>query len=293
MKGRLSRGRFSSAVSFVITLLVLQLAGIALKEYGLLGQVEVTEISEATESSHVEMDSVKMARDTVLSPKVIVEKVGRKSGSVMPFIFDPSTADSATFVKLGFTPKQAISIIRYRKMRGGFRSASDFASSYVVSESQFKRLSPYIHFEELEGSESKIDGGKKRYPIDINSADSCDLVALPGIGPYYASKIIQMRDLLGGIAHEDQLLDIYGFGEERIDLIRQKIIIDSNKVKVIGADTASMATLAKHPYLGEYVARAVLKFREINGSAMCTFKELVKNRVFRGDNVRFIRYYIR
>ena len=34
--------------------------------------------------------------------------------------------------------------------------------------------------------------------LDLNRADSADLLPLPGIGPVFASRIIRYRDLLGG-----------------------------------------------------------------------------------------------
>lgn len=39
--------------------------------------------------------------------------------------------------------------------------------------------------------------GKPVLPIDINLADSAQLLPLPGIGPVYAGRIIKYRNLLG------------------------------------------------------------------------------------------------
>jgi len=41
-------------------------------------------------------------------------------------------------------------------------------------------------------------------PIPINSADSVQLLPLPGIGPVYAGRIIRYRELLGGYVQTDQ-----------------------------------------------------------------------------------------
>ena len=90
------------------------------------------------------------------------------------FRFNPNTATVEDFCRLGFTIKQAEAINAYRKKGGRFRRKSDFAKSYVVSDSIYRRLENYIDIPLL----------------DLNAADSTALDDLPGIGGWYASKII-------------------------------------------------------------------------------------------------------
>ncbi|MBQ1754135.1 MAG: helix-hairpin-helix domain-containing protein, partial [Bacteroidales bacterium] len=98
------------------------------------------------------------------------------------FAFDPNTVSVADLQRLGLSERQAQSIENYREKGGRFRSKADFQKMYVVSDTLFARLEPYIEIAKLE----------------LNGADSAALVSLRGIGPWYARKILDYRDRLGG-----------------------------------------------------------------------------------------------
>lgn len=53
--------------------------------------------------------------------------------------------------------------------------------------------------------------------IDINNAAAEQLQKLPGIGPAYARRIIEWREENGPFTHPDQLLEIRGIGERRLE----------------------------------------------------------------------------
>jgi len=99
------------------------------------------------------------------------------------FRFNPNTISIEDLQRLGFSEKQALSIDNYRKKGGKFRRKSDFAKSFVVADSVFQRLEPYIEIPLL----------------DINKADSAAFDALPGIGGYFASKMVEYRQKIGRI----------------------------------------------------------------------------------------------
>ena len=117
------------------------------------------------------------------------------------FPFDPNTASLQDLQRLGFSQKQAQSIVNYRNAGGRFNRPSDFAKSFVVADSVFRRLEPFITIPRL----------------DINAADSAAFDQLPGIGPYYAAKMVEYREEIQGYTIPEQLLDIWNFGQERLD----------------------------------------------------------------------------
>jgi competence protein ComEA len=49
-------------------------------------------------------------------------------------------------------------------------------------------------------------------PLDLNAATEGDLVALPGIGPVLAQRIVSFRQAHGRFASVDQLNDVPGIG---------------------------------------------------------------------------------
>jgi comEA protein len=66
-------------------------------------------------------------------------------------------------------------------------------------------------------------GDPKR--ININRAGKDELQQLPGIGPAYAERIISWRDENGEFTSIEQLLEIRGIGERRLEQIRPLITL--------------------------------------------------------------------
>ena len=63
------------------------------------------------------------------------------------------------------------------------------------------------------------------FPLDINPADSEALQALPGIGEVLAGRIIAYRDENGPFSSPDQLMNVEGIGEKRLEAILDYITI--------------------------------------------------------------------
>ncbi|WP_370147757.1 helix-hairpin-helix domain-containing protein [Streptacidiphilus sp. EB129] len=57
-------------------------------------------------------------------------------------------------------------------------------------------------------------------PLSLNAATAQQLDALPGVGPVLAQRIIQYRDQHGGFTSLDQLKQVSGFGERRLQDLR-------------------------------------------------------------------------
>ncbi len=66
-------------------------------------------------------------------------------------------------------------------------------------------------------------GGAGTGPIDLNTADEAALDSLPGIGPATAAAIIDHRTTIGRFTSVDQLLDVRGIGEAKLEAIRDLV----------------------------------------------------------------------
>lgn len=63
-------------------------------------------------------------------------------------------------------------------------------------------------------------------PLDLNTATTKQLEALPGIGTKHASSIIHSRNARGGrFTSVDQLLEIDGIGPKTVDKIRPYVFV--------------------------------------------------------------------
>jgi competence protein ComEA len=57
-------------------------------------------------------------------------------------------------------------------------------------------------------------------PVDLNSADAAALDELPGVGPATAEAIIAHREASGPFSSVDELLDVRGIGEAKLEQLR-------------------------------------------------------------------------
>lgn len=89
--------------------------------------------------------------------------------------------------------------------------------------------------------------------IDLNLADTTALKKVPGIGSYYARKVVAYRERLGGFFSTNQLMEIEGFPEEATAFF----ILQPSDVKKLNVNQLSLAQLRKHPYINFYMAKAI------------------------------------
>ena len=187
----------------------------------------------------------------------LIMEARRRTRRVENFEFDPNSVSVEDLMRLGFSEKQARSIDNYRAAGGRFRRKSDFAKSYVVTDSVYRRLEPYIRIPK----------------VDINTADSAGFDALPGIGPYYAAKMTEYRSRLGGYSFPEQLLDIYNFGEERFDGLKD--LIECSEPPAYELWTLPADELRKHPYIrSRQTADAIVLYRENTPAGSLSVEEL-------------------
>ena len=174
------------------------------------------------------------------------------------FRFDPNTVSVDDLMRLGFSQKQAESIDNYRKKGGRFRRKSDFAKSYVVEDSVYRRLEKYIDIPK----------------IDINRADSAAFETLPGIGKFFAAKMVSYRRELGGYSYPEQLMDIWHFDQEKYDGLKDLIKVGPSEPYPLW--TLPENELAKHPYIDKRAAHGIIIFRENSPVAEWTVGNIIK-----------------
>ena len=305
------------------------------------------------------------------------------AGQVCRFVFNPNTITADSLQLLGFSPRQAATIVKYRTKGGIFRVKKDFAKMYVVDSLLYAQLAPYIllpdtlsgkkrhsgtgagvygggslysssagrkNVQETAGSSTNFGGGRKnvqemaesstkenvgaglhvqavqqtsgvqgrsmasggegnsgvyggkvgrnRFVCNLNRADSAELVMLYGIGGYYAVKILQYRERLGGsFVDARQLLEIEGFGQERFEKIQGSIVVLEKDVQKFSLLDAQKEFLERHPYIGPYAARGILTYIRVKGrskfqSNFQLLQELVEEHVITENNALRIREYL-
>lgn len=202
-----------------------------------------------------------------------VETVSRELSA-----FDPNTADSTLLLSLGLQPWQVRSIYRYRAKGGIYRQPSDFARLYGLTVKQYKELLPYIHISdeykpaaEVYGRTDAVRSGRDtlRYPVKlrpgqyvtIDDADTASLRKVPGIGRYYASRIVRYRNDLGGYVSVAQLSEIEGIPEAALSYFR----VTGGAVRKLNLNRLTLNELKHHPYINFYQARRIIDYRRLKG----------------------------
>lgn len=74
----------------------------------------------------------------------------------------------------------------------------------------------------------RFPAGRRRMPVvDINRADTSELIALPGIGSRLAARIVAFRARLGGFTSVEQLRQVYGLRDSVFLLLQPFLRCDS------------------------------------------------------------------
>ena len=263
-----------------ISLLVIIVAVIIIKELliyfnpdPILSSVNIDSLQQVVEMHQAEK---KIERDTKSEARA------DKFDSLQPFEFNPNNLPIETWQKLGLSKKQAETIKNYEEKGGIFKVKSDVKKMYTVSNELYTKLEPFIllpnsfakqnydkAFKKRESSgEYKTWKKEKRvYPkVLINTADTAEFKKLYGIGDYYALKIVQYREELGGFISKAQLKEIWGLKTETLINVDTQLVYNPVPIRKLNINTASVDELKAHPYIFWKVANSIVKYREQHGS---------------------------
>jgi competence protein ComEA len=201
------------------------------------------------------------------------------SDEVILFKFDPNHLPVEQWVALGLTERQAAAIHRFEEKGGRFKKKHDLAKMRVIDPELFARWEPYILLPDSLPTKAQHATppdpivtrserpASSRTLIELNTADSATLVALPGIGPSFAKGILKYRDRLGGYHSLDQLAEVYVLRDkpEAIERLRSLLVVDTMRIHRHPINLVTAEELGPHPYAGWKVAKALVAYRKQHG----------------------------
>jgi len=217
----------------------------------------------------------------------------QKRASYSLFPFDPNTVDSATFIRLGIKPFIVSTVLKYRSKGGKFRTPTHFAKVYGILPEKFKELEPYISIQEIKSKvvDVKEKATKQNIIVELNTADTAQLMQVKGIGRGYAKGIVRFRRETGGFVSVEQLREIYGMRPENFERIRPFCTVNPELVQKINVNIATVQRLAAHPYLNFYQAKAIYELRRKKGK-IYSVNELKSLDGFTPENTVKIQPYL-
>ena len=127
--------------------------------------------------------------------------------------------------------------------------------------------------------------------VELNSADSAALDALPGIGPYYARQILAYRERLGFYADISQLLDIRGMDTARLRRLADRLYIAPESLRPLDLYSMPLDSLTAHPYIGPYAAKGIDRLRRTLPEAEFTFQAILDSRILPPAQARRLALY--
>lgn len=128
-------------------------------------------------------------------------------------------------------------------------------------------------------------------PINLNRADSLALLDIPGVGPYYASRILRYRERLGAFAVKEQLMEIRGIDYEKYKRMAPEIVILPEDVWTPDIWELPADSISRHPYLDAYSARAIVIFRENHPRSAWKIDSLVKEGIISERSAAGLKLY--
>ena len=195
------------------------------------------------------------------------------------FYFDPNTLSPEGWQKLGLRDKTIGTIQNYLSKGGKFRKPEDLQRIYGLFPNEFERIAPYIkielpdetnNYKDFTDKTLKENSSIKTYPprysvVDINSADTTALIALPGIGSKLAMRIIAFRDKLGGFYSVTQIGETFGLPDSTFQKIKQYLKLENTSVRKININEATVDELKIHPYIKYSLANPIVAYRNQHG----------------------------
>ncbi|UKB78211.1 helix-hairpin-helix domain-containing protein [Chryseobacterium sp. MEBOG07] len=173
--------------------------------------------------------------------------------------FDPNQLDLEGWKMLGFSEKQAVTIINYRdrNLRGSFKNTEDLQKCFVISQEKFQELKPYIKLQEKQ--QEKTDFSK----TDLNAISFRQLIEF-GLDERSAGSIIGFRKKLGGFVNKQQILSTYNIDQGLVQkLISTAPSLNTSDVPKYSLVDAPEEWLKNHPYF-KYSADKIIFYRISN-----------------------------
>lgn len=193
------------------------------------------------------------------------------------FYFDPNSLSLEGWKKLGLRDKTINTIRNYLSKGGKFKKPEDLKKIYGLFPDEYERIAAYIRIadnntpthEEQEFRPTANNNAASNKPgyavIDINTADTTALIALPGIGSKLAARIINFRDKLGGFYSINQVAETYGLPDSTFQRIRQYLKLETDVLRRININTATVDELKAHPYIRYSLANPIVAYRNEHG----------------------------
>lgn len=221
-----------------------------------------------------------------------LKSVSLKKYEMQPF--NPNYINDEKAAKLGMSVEEVDRLNRFRAERKFVNSAKEFQNVTNVSDELLEKISLYFKFPEWTQQKQQIDFKKEKVvkKVDLNTITFDELIAINGIGNYFANLVLSEREQLKGFVSVDQLNYIKGLRPEAVHVLKQNVYIKSKpEIKKVNLNTASKDEIAQIPYINARLAREIVVFRSKKEERL-NIEDLENISSFPLDKLKIIRLYL-
>lgn len=187
------------------------------------------------------------------------QQYNTKKYKAPPKAFDPNSYTAEEWMNLGVSQKQADVILKYTER--GVYSNEELKKIFVLPEQVYQLIKDSTFYPVRPSNKQDRSFEKEKVFLDINLASASDFEQIPGIGPYFAARMVQYREELGGYVGKEQLLEIKKFDSEKLASINAYIYLKATEIEKLNLNTADYESLKAHPYISYEVANSIVKMR--------------------------------
>lgn len=211
-----------------------------------------------------------------------------------PHRFNPNQYSQEEWMYLGLTQKQAKAVMKF--CRFPLKSNADLKKIFIIPDALYQLIQDSTYYETASSFNIKRNEDFKKKethiePISMVHLDSARLVALPGIGPFYAKMVMKYEKALGGFHAKEQLLEVYKMNEEVYEILCKHMNFNQPNIRKISINQATKEELAKHPYIDHWQANSIIKMRKQLGGFQ-SLKELLDSHLINAETFEKILPYV-
>ena len=191
-----------------------------------------------------------------------IKKFTSTSTKVQLKPFDPNSYSKEDWIAIGFSEKQAQTILNYKSkvLKGSFKSPEDLKKCFAVSPEKFAELQPYIRIQKTENTNQTVIAQETDFSkLDINSISYKQLLEY-GFEEKAAGSLVGFRKKLGGFVTKEQVLETFNIDKDLTSKLLATIQLDPTGIQKYDLVTAPEEWLKNHPYF-KYSADKIIYYR--------------------------------
>ena len=215
------------------------------------------------------------------------------------FKFNPNSLNDNGWLALGLSEGKLKVLRNYQNSGGYFKQKEDLKRCYAIGDDFYNKIKNYVvipRIDNLQTSKKEIKADNSQ-PItivkivELNQADSLQLISIKGIGPFYAKQIIKYRKELGGFLSYNQFFEIWGLDKLDLEKLKVQTQIDTTRIRKININRTEINEFRKHPYINYKEAKMIVNYRTQHGDFK-SLKDIQKIKPISPEKFRKIAPYL-